>query len=163
MIFDELWRAERKAIKEDERLSKLYKPALREAKKKNDQREFEALEGDYQRALRFNNGPEVIRTTRLVRRARNLGIILPTKPDWQPPSYHDNEHWLFNVMHGGYILTEKAEFDLRQVIRKEESEQLEHRMRYISRIIIPLTGLLATITGLIGTLIGYFAVHHSGK
>lgn len=164
MIFDELWRAERYAKKENERLSQIWEPALRAARKKHDQREVDQIMADYALGRRFNNGPEVIRTTQLVKRARNLGIILPPKPDWTPPNYHDNENWLFNIMKGGYVLTDAAEFELRQKVRKEENEILDHKMRYISRVVVPVIGLLGALTGLIGTLIGYyFAMHHQSK
>jgi hypothetical protein len=164
MIFDELWRAERHAKKENEKLSQVFEPAHKAAKKKNDQREVEQLLVDYSLARRLNNGPEVIRTTRLVKRARNLGIILPSLPDWKPPNFHDNENWIFNIMKGGYVLTDAAEFELRQKVRKEENERLDHKMRYISRVVVPVIGLLGAITGLIGTLIGYYlAVHHTSK
>jgi hypothetical protein len=164
MIFDERWRAECHAKRENERLSTVFEPAMKAAKKKNDQREVEQLSADYSLARRLNNGPEIIRTARLVKRARNLGIILPPLPDWKAPNFHDNENWLFNIMKGGYVLTDAAEFELRQKVRKEENERLDHKMRYISRVVILVIGLLGAVTGLVGTLLGfYLVIHHPSK
>lgn len=149
MIFDELWRAERKAKEARKRLREHYDPLLEAAKKeKNDEKHEEIF---YQLMLESDliDEPESIRTSRLVKRARKLGVQFPPRPNPLSRDAHENEFWAINTTTGGIYLSDKGEFELTRECRKEEVESLEHRMRWVSQVAIPLTGLVGAIMGLI--------------
>jgi hypothetical protein len=93
--------------------------------------------------------PESIRTNRLVKRARKLGIPIPPRPNPHSQDAYDNESWAINMSTGGIYLSDKGEFELTRDCRKEEVESLQHQMRWVSQAVIPLIGLIGAIMGLI--------------
>ncbi len=97
--------------------------------------------------------PESIRTSRLVRRARKLGITIPPRPNLFSQAAYENESWAINTTTGCIYLSDKGEFELTRECRKEEVESLQHQMRWVSQVAIPLTGLFVALLGLIALLL----------
>jgi hypothetical protein len=149
MIFDELWRAERKARKARKRLREQYHPLLDAAKKEKNQEKYGGLVSEYLFQLDLSDEPETIRTNRLVKRAKKLGIPFPPPPNPHSQDADDNEFWEMNRSTGEMYLSDKGEFELTRECRKEELESLDHKMRLVNQIAIPLTGLIGAIMGLI--------------
>ena len=149
MIFDELWRAERKAKEARKRLREHYDPLLEAAKKEKNDEKHERIFYDLKFELDLIDEPESIRTSRLVKRARKLGITIPPRPNLFSQDAYDNESWAINTTTGGIYLSDKGEFELTRECRKEELESLEHKMRLVNQVAIPLTGLIGAIMGLI--------------
>ncbi len=149
MIFDELWRAERKAKKARKRLREHYDPLLEAAKKEKNDEKHERIFYDLKLELDLIDEPESIRTNRLVKRAKKLGIPFPPRPNPHAQDADDNEFWEMNRSTGEMYLSDKGEFELTRECRKEETESLEHKMRLVNQVAIPLTGLIGAIMGLI--------------
>ena len=149
MIFDELWRAERKAKEARKRLKEHYDPLLEAAKKEKNDEKHERIFYELMFELDLIDEPESIRTSRLVRRARKLGITIPPRPNLFSQAAYENESWAINTTTGCIYLSDKGEFELTRECRKEEVESLQHQMRWVSQVAIPLTGLIGAIMGLI--------------
>jgi biopolymer transport protein ExbB/TolQ len=147
MIFDRLWRAERKDAKALKELRQKYKPELDAAEKKG----WEDQQGELS-AYRFEtdliNGAECLRTELLVKKARRLGVAVPP----HPPRYEENDSWNFNRSTGDQTLSTEAESRLTREIRKEEIERLQHQMRWVSQVAIPVIGLIGSLMGLISLI-----------
>ncbi len=152
MIFDELWRAERRAKKESKRLEEKYHPLLEAAKKEKDQLEYQNLLSEYFFERDFNDEPEVIRTERLVKRARKLGIPVPQKPSPDSDDADEDENWILNRTSWNWYLTGKAALDLRREIRREEGENLQQKTRWVTQVIIPVVGALMALLSLLHSL-----------
>jgi hypothetical protein len=153
MIFDELWRAERKAREKAKRIRETYQPRLETAKKKGaGADEYQAVLAEYYFEQDLNDEPERIRTERIIRKARKLGIPIPPKPAYDSAEMEENESWRFNWATGNAVFTEKAEFVLVREIRKEEVERVQHQMRWVNHVVIPIIGLIGTFMGLIALL-----------
>jgi hypothetical protein len=143
MIFDRLWRAERKDAKALKELRQKYKPELNTAEKKGWEEEREEL-AEYIFAERQINEAECLRTRILVKKARRLGVAVPPTPS----GYEDNDDWDFNTSTGDFTLRRETELRLTREIRKEEIERTQHRTRWVSLII----GLIGIIMGLISLI-----------
>jgi len=152
MIFDELWRVERRARKAKELLGKKYHPLIEAARKAGNQDEHDRLRDEYFMELNLIDGPDVIRTARLVKRARRLAIPLPPKPDYESEDLFDNKDWNVNPTTYSFTLTEAAELSIRQQIRKEEMESFEHRMRRLNLGIVPIIGAAMGLISLLHAL-----------
>jgi hypothetical protein len=148
MIFDQIWRAER-AEKSETRIRNFYHPKLEAAKKANDEKEYQSLLASMYFEHDINEHAEVLRTVQLERRARRLGIEIPPKPG---PNVDDNAKWFYNNVTGEFTFAPKGELEITREIRKEEIERLQFKMRWVSQIVIPITGLIGTIIGLISVL-----------
>ena len=129
MIFDELWRAELRAQKESSRLEATYRPRLKAAEGEKDREKYESILWAYLDLRGLIDEPEVIRTKRLLKRARKLGIPIPPKPARDADDLSENKNWCFNQGNGNYYLTDEAELRLTREIRTEEIERLQHRTR----------------------------------
>lgn len=164
MIFDKLWRAERKSRELDRQLREQFEPLLQKAHKatyENDNQRQNAIvsiqmEWDFEKE--FNDTVDVVSTEITVRKARKLGIPLPPRPP-DPTDYDlTKDLWYTSGVTGNTVLTEIGQHQLRQAIRKEQQDRLQHRMRYVSVVAAPIVSFLLALIGLIGTLIGYIAV-----
>jgi len=145
MIFDELWRKQWQR----DRLQRLYDRDVKRALKRND---YKAAESIREEAAHFLNeadeGLQFSNSQRLIDRARRLPIPLP--------DYNDAQSW--DNSWGRRVLTRKGQADLLREIRKEETERLEHRMRWVKIVLIPIG------TFLIGVVSTYFAMkRNSGQ
>jgi hypothetical protein len=135
MIFDELWRKECKCNKLQRSYDKDIKLAIKE---KNYKRAEELKE----EAAHFVSGHydeiDALRSRKLVKQAIKLQI---PRPNFQDETSWT--HWYY-----GYVLTDKAYNELRSLIMKFQSERLEHRMRWVKIVLIPvgtfIIGVLAT-------------------
>jgi hypothetical protein len=152
MILDRLWWAERRDAKALKELRDKYKSAL-EAAEKLEEEERQATLSDYFFERDLIEDAECLRTDLLVKKARRLGIAVPASP----PRYEDNEDWNCNRTTESCTLTREAELRLVREIRKEEMERLQHQMRWVSQVVIPIIGLLGTFMGL------YSLIHALGK
>jgi hypothetical protein len=151
MIFDALWRAERSANKKRKKLHETLDPKIQTAKKEKKENEYQSLLSEYfMESDLIRDIPDSMRTERLVRRATKLGIPIPPQPSYK--NLDEDEHWEANPVTGSFYLQEKAFSELTRAIRKDEIERLEYQMRWVSRVVIPLTGLIGTIMGLISLL-----------
>lgn len=151
MIFDELWRAERRTKKKAKRIKETYLPLL-EAAKKEDEEKYQSTLADFFFESDLNDEAASLRTDRLVKRARKLGIPIPAKPNPWATDPVNNVSWEFNSTTGNFYLSDKAELELTREVRKEELERLQHQMRWVSQVIIPLIGLIGAIMGLISLI-----------
>jgi hypothetical protein len=70
MIFDDLWRAERRAERERKRIHAKYDPLIEAAQKAKNEADYQAAISDMRLELDLNDDPELIRTERLLKRAR---------------------------------------------------------------------------------------------
>lgn len=160
MIFDRLWRAERRDDNARIKLKEHYYPLLVAAQKEKDEKKHGNILSEYQNELDFIDDAKALRTGIVISRAKRLGIELPKKPDFGTEEADENEDWIENRATGGVYLTPKAVHALRVQIREEENGRLEHQMRYFKNIVVPLGGLLI---GLIGSIMGLISLIHSLK
>lgn len=151
MIFDDLWRAERRQSKEAKRLAKRYKPLIDIALKNKDYAAVEQLRFEWDTDGRQNDEADELRSRVLVTQARKLGIELPKQPNFGPDDY-DHETWYMNTLTGNIYLTRKAYFDTRKRVLKEKSEVLDYRTRWVTRVVVPVAGLLSALAGVISLL-----------
>jgi hypothetical protein len=159
MIFDALWRAERTATKKRKKLHETLDPKIQTANKEKKGHEYESLLSEYfMESNIIRDMPDSMRTERLVRRARKLGISVPPQPSHE--NLDEDEYWEANPVSGSFYLTEKAFSELTRAIRKEEIERLEYQMRWVSRVFAPIVGLAI---GLIGAIMGLISLIHSLK
>lgn len=153
MIFDRLWWAERRHKEKEARLKAQYQPKLEEAKRAKDQKAYAEILNEWYVESKLDDACEGLRSHKLVEKARKLGISIPAQPPLDDNEALDtDENWNFNEYTGSLTLNEAAEFKLRRDIRKEEMEKLQHQMRWVSQVVIPLIGLLGTMMGLIALL-----------
>ncbi len=153
MIFDELWRAERRAKKVRKRIDEKYNPLLGAAKKKKDKDEYDAILSGLMSETDLNEDePRLIRTRRLVNRARKSGIPVPPQPAPLSDDVNDNETWFFNYTTGNFYLSDSAEAELTREVRKEERERWQ--------LLIAVIGI---IIGLIGAIMALISLAHSLK
>jgi ABC-type uncharacterized transport system involved in gliding motility auxiliary subunit len=144
-----LWRAKRREKKIDERLRQHYHPLLEAAEKTKDQNQYQKVLGEFLDLRDVNDEAEHLETEMLVDRARKLGIPVPPRPNVYDERASENEFWEVNFRTGNCYLKEETELRLRREIRKEEVERLEHQMRWVSQVIIPIIGLIGALMGLI--------------
>jgi len=149
VIFDQLWRTKRREKEIDKRLREQYHPLLEAAKKTKDQNQYQMVLGEFLAQRDLNDEAEHLETEMLVKRARKLGIPVPPRPYVYDDHASENEFWEVNFMTGNCYLKEETELRLRREIRKEEVERLEHQMRWVSQVVIPIIGLIGALMGLI--------------
>jgi hypothetical protein len=126
MIFDRLWRAERRAAKEDKRIHDHYEPLMEAAEKAKDDQGYASALSALLYETDLNDEPELIRTERLVREARKLGIPLPAKPDRQDAERIADPNWVFNSHNGNWYFSENKELELRKQVREESDARFAH-------------------------------------
>jgi hypothetical protein len=143
MIFDRLWRLQRKRKK----LAHQFEPDIEKAEKENRHDDHESLVGEYlmERDL-LNDDIQITQTFRLIREAERLG--LPTPP------YSDKEAW-----RGGYnpeksYLSVAAQHTLRTSIREERAARRDYWVGWIKDVAVP-------VVSVIGALMGVIALIHS--
>jgi hypothetical protein len=139
MIFDRLWRAERRASKEDSRIHDKYEPLMEAAEKEKNEHDYNAALSAMLYETELNDEPEVIRTERLVRQARKLGITLPAKPARQVAEMNADPDWSFNHHNGNWYFTERKELELRLQIRREADERFAHLWSRVGGVLSALT------------------------
>jgi hypothetical protein len=152
MMFDDLWRAERRERKRAKELRDEYYPLLDAAKKAKDSARYQEVLGEFHACMDLNDEGTRMRTELLVHRARRLGIPVPPRPVADSDEVFENESWEVNTTTWNFYLKDEAELKLRREIRKEEVERLQHQMRWVSQVIIPLIGLIGALMGLISLL-----------
>jgi hypothetical protein len=163
MLFDKLWWAYRTSRRRTEKREKEYEAKLEKARLatyKNDidrHNAFSEIEGKYGFESMVDEEFDVISTRITIDKARKLGIPLPPKPSREHPYEYGKDPWYFNEITGSTTLTELGLFQVREAIRKEQTERLQHRMRYLNLVAAPVVSFLS---GLIGALLG-LAVRHS--
>jgi len=158
MIFDDLWRAEWRAARAHKRIRDKYDPLIEAAQKEKNERDYHSAVSEMMFELDLNDEPELIRTERLLRRARRLGIPVPPKPAFDSPERDNDQNWVFNQSNGNWFLSDAKELELRQQVRKEEADSFDHRWRYVTRVIVPISGL---IIGILGMIMGFLSLIHS--
>jgi hypothetical protein len=153
MIFDKLWRLESAENKENKRIRDFYHPKLEAAQKAKDEQEYQSLLFEMRFQYDLNEGVDVLRTEQLEKRARRLGIEIPPKPSRDADDFYNNKDWDYNQVTGTFTFTRKAEREIIKELRKEKTERLQYRMRLVSQVVVPLTGLLGTIIGVMSLLL----------
>jgi hypothetical protein len=145
MIFDRLWWAERR---DDEARKKLRQTFELRATKELTPEERGAELSLYISATNQINEAERFRTRILIRKAHRLGITIPNAPS----DYESNDDWNFNQATGDATLNHGAESRLAREIRQEEMDRLQHQMRWVSQVAIPIIGLIGSLMGLISLI-----------
>lgn len=141
MMF-ELWRAQFRRNK----LERAYNRDIKRATKEKDWKRAEQLREEAAHYLsEANDEIQFFNSLNLLKRARGLPIPIP--------DYSDEQSWENNW--GRRMLTSKGQADLLREIRKEETERLEHRMRFVKIVVIPVGTF---ILGVLGT---YLTMKHN--
>src|ERR1700752_78942 len=96
MIFYRLWRAERRASKEYDRIHAKYGSIIDEAQRQKNDQDYHLALSAMLFELDLNDEPEVIRTDMLIVQARKLGIPLPLKPTIEIAERNEDPNWHFN-------------------------------------------------------------------
>ena len=172
MIFDRWWREARKAAHRQRQRNRKYEELLGKARavvyetdlaRRN---ALAALDADFYFDAQTDNTLDILATEITVNKARGLGIPIPPRPSkyQMEDDEHDNakENWTFNAVTGDVTLTEVGQFQLRQAIRKEETERLQHRMRFVSLVVNPLLAFVVALLGVLATVFAYLAGRHAG-
>lgn len=144
MIFDQLSKAQRERTK----LKKKFDRLILQAEKEKNHKERNFLIDEFLMERGFiDDRINLLESIRLQEKAERLGIPIP------PLS--DKESWERGLQPNTIFLGVKARLHLREEMRKERRERFESRTLWISRILIPLIGL---IIGLIGALTALVSV-----
>lgn len=142
MIFDEIWRLEWKR----NNLQRSYDKDIKKCKKAKNHHRADELD---QEAAHFYSGAtdqiNALRSQKLVKKAIDLKI--PT------PDYSDETSW--TNWYYGYVLTDKAYDELRARIMKFTDYRLEHRMRWVKLVLIPIG------TFILGIITTYLTIKHN--
>jgi hypothetical protein len=142
MIFDEIWRKEWKR----NRMQRSYDRDIKLATKEKNHKHAEDLKEEGAHFWSGHNDEiDALRSRKLVAQAIRLRI--------PRPDYTDETSW--TNWYYGYVLTDKGYNELRSRIMKFQSERLEHRMRWVKIVLIPLG------TFIIGVLTTYFTMKHN--
>jgi hypothetical protein len=143
MIFDKLWRLQRRRKK----LAHLYEPDIDKAKKENRHEDYESLVSEYQtEGNLLNDDLQIAQTFRLIRDAENHGI--PTPP------YSDQTAWEVGYHPGKTYLSVAAQHEIRKAIREERAARRDYWVGWIKDVAAPLVSV-------IGALMGIIALVHS--
>jgi hypothetical protein len=145
MMFYRLWRAERRDDRAHEKLRQKFEL---NAAEKLEPEERQAQLSSYISAQNQINEAECLRTHLLVKKARRLGVAVPPSAS----GYEGNDDWNFNEATGDFTLRRETELRLMREVRKEEMERLQHRMRWVSQVAIPIIGLIGSLMGLISLI-----------
>ena len=154
MIFDEIGLRKKKLQiqKQWREHHDRYHPLLAKARKEKNENEYGRLHLEaFDDAQWIVDQEEELKTERLMRRAQNLDLPVDLSDEggwWAPPGWR---------IDGDNRLSSKGIFELRQAIRKEKIEQLEYYMRWVSRVVVPIVGLIGAVMGLISLI---FALRH---
>jgi hypothetical protein len=135
MIFDQIWREEWKR----DRLQRSYDKDINKLVKVQ---KFKDAANLREEAAHFVNEADqdldCLRSRRLVKKAIRLQI--------PRPDFKDETSWT-QWGEYGYVLTDKGYDELRSRIMKFQSERLEHRMRWVKLVLIPLGTFIIGILG----------------
>ena len=144
MIFDQLSKAQRERTK----LKKKFDRLISQAEQEKNHKERNFLIDEFLMECGFiDDRINVLESIRLQEKAERMGIPIP------PLS--DKQSWEKGYKPNTTFLGVKARLQLLTEIRKERRERWEGRTFWISRILIPLIGL---IIGLIGALTALVSV-----
>ena len=147
MIFDQLWRAERRDARARKKLLEKFQPLL-DAAAKQGQKGHYAVLADYSNKSNMINEAEHLESALLVQKARRLGVALPPFPK----GIEDNDDWIQNLVKCSLSLRRASKLNLMKEVRKEEMERLQHQMRWVSQVVIPIIGLIGALMGLISLI-----------
>ncbi len=142
MIFDALWRAQRKRRQLDRLFRRLTSKAEKE--KRRDDVESLVAEHGFERDL-VNDTINALESSRIQERAERLGIPVPKYST-------DNEAWEKGFQPNVVYLSLKTRAELRTQLRKERRERVEYCTLVVKDLIVPLVGLIGAIIGLISVI-----------
>jgi hypothetical protein len=132
-----------------------YRREMAEARKPGGQGDPDEIQARYASEDSLSREElEGIRTERLVRRARQLRVPLPSS---RPSGHNDNdadENWDHGYMMGQWTLTNEGEGRLRRSIRDEEKARRETAASWLGIVSVPI----AVLTALIGATTGLIAI-----
>jgi hypothetical protein len=137
MMFDEIWRMQRKSQK----LNRAYLKKVEELRNQG-QSEVQIdmlVDEDRNDIMSLDMDLAYMLNDRLVTEAYKLRV--PT------PSREDKEMW--HDFFGRPYLTDKGYSELRSRIRQEKKERLDHRMMWVKDVLIPILSALSVIGSLI--------------
>lgn len=141
MIFDELWWAERREDQELKKVRGVYFSLLASARHEGNVANADSLMTEIAVQRDFiRDEVESLRTGRLLRRAKNLGLPVPP--------YSDQRFWESNRQTGNYYLTDNGQSEFCRSIRKAERERYDEWARWALLAI----GLLGMLTGFLSVL-----------
>lgn len=142
MVFDALWKAQRKR----RRLDKLFGGLISKAEKRKNHEEVGSLEAEhmYERHL-ISDTINSLESLRIQERAERLSLPVPKYST-------DNEAWEKGFQPNVVYLSLKTRAELRGQIRKERREGAEYWTLMLKDVIVPLVGLIGAIMGLISLL-----------
>lgn len=117
--------------------------------RKADRSEYQHLEWDEHEAIKdIEHGFDYVEGTRLLRLARDLDIELPP--------HEDDAMWFNDTGESGFMwFTSKGRAHVRKLIDTEKARRFEVKTLWVTKIILPLAGV---IVGIIGALTGLIAV-----
>lgn len=141
MIFDELWWAERRQERELKKVRGVYYSLLAQARQEENLAQCDSLMTEIAVQSDFiRDEVESLRTRRLLRRARNLGLPVP------PCS--DEDFWECNSQTGSYYLTDNGRSEFCRSIQRANRERYDEWARWALLAI----GLLGMVTGFLSVL-----------
>ena len=146
-MFD-LWRAERRARKERDRLRAHYRLLIAQARAAKDSARVQELEHEHYTDDLQVDEDHVLRTNLLVQRARRLGVPVPPRQEPWTPQFDQDGNWYFNQMNGNFTLTDKARRSIIAEIRHEEDERFKGWVRWVNQVILPVLSLLIALASL---------------
>lgn len=145
MIFDELWRMERRSARSKREFERKYE-LLKQRKECRDELGTLAEEGTLDEC-NFHDDIETIKSSRLLARANRLG--LPT-----PDVDGDSERWRRSYT-GSFYLIRAGQAELRSRIRLEEKERREAVAFWVKDVLVPV---LSVVIGILGATAGLIAL-----
>src|SRR5713101_5674329 len=136
MIFDELWWAERRQDQELKKVRGVYYSLLAGAREERNVADSDSLMTEIAVQSDFiRDEVESLRTRRLLRRARNLGLSVPL--------HSDEDSWKCNSQTGSYYLTDHGRSEFCRSIQRAERARYDEWARWT----ILAIGLLGMVTG----------------
>src|ERR1700730_5300569 len=147
MIFDQLWRAERRDARARKKLLEKFQPLL-DAAAKQGQKGHYAVLADYSNKSNMINEAEHLESALLVQKARRLVVALPPFPK----GIEDNDDWIQNLVKCSLSLRRASKLNLMKEVRKEEMERLQNQMRWVSQVVMPIISLIGSLMRLISLI-----------
>lgn len=138
MIFDEIWRMQRRL----NRMSKAYFKqieSLRRRHKKTEEQIDMITDSDRINLDELSLHINYAQSDAITDEAYKLKIPLPTRTD--------KEAW--DDFFGRPYLTNKGYSELRSKIRQEKNERMDHRMKWVKDVVIPILSALSVLGSLI--------------
>jgi hypothetical protein len=157
VIFDELWRLERRLVALQSARSRTLK-RLREEQGSQlpfiNAHEKAAWEKSIGQTDILRDEIERVKTTRLLKRANRLGLPVPSLTS-HPISSDTWKETRIAPGHISYHLSRAAQSELRSRIRLEEKERREAVAFWVKDVLVPM---LSVVLGIIGATTGLIAI-----